>query len=162
MFADALGKELFTDPEQPVALFDKAIDTLEKGHNTPFASVQKLESDLNAQKLTPEQKFFILNWSCRFLKNTSFDSGDLLQTRELLEKRRDKLKAEIQPEAPLTLDIRERLKTLIEKELAILPETLQSLEPAQRLNIICKMIPYILPKVEAVSFSAGEPLDLRL
>ncbi|MEZ4941151.1 MAG: hypothetical protein R3D58_09795 [Saprospiraceae bacterium] len=158
MFADVLGKELFADPEQPLALFDKAIDTLEKGHDAPFISVQKLESDLDAQELTPEQKLFILDWSCRYLNNSSFPEADLSQACELLEKRRNKLKAELQPETPLTLDIRERLKALIEKELAALPETLQSLEPAQRLNIICKLIPYILPKVEAVSHLEGEPL----
>lgn len=158
MFADVLGKELFADPEQPLALFDKAIDTLEKGHGAPFISVQKLESDLDAQKLTPAQKLFILDWSCRYLNNSSFPEADLSQACELLEKRRNKLKSELQPETPLTLDIRERLKGLVEKELAVLPETLQSLEPAQRLNIICKLIPYILPKVEAVSHKEGEPL----
>ncbi len=49
----------------------------------------------------------------------------------------------------------------MEKELAELPKTLESLEPAQRLNIVCKLLPYVLPKVEAMSFSTGEPLGIN-
>jgi len=159
LLADALGKKLFADPEQPLILFDQAIDTLQDEHKTPFQAVQKLETELAAQKLTPEQTLFILGWVCKFLGNTKFENADLSQTRELLGKRRDALKTELQPEAPLTRDIREQLKALMEKELAAMPETLETLEPAQRLNIVCKLLPYVLPKVEAVSPTAGEPLQ---
>ena len=161
LFADALGKKLFADPEQPLILFDQAIDALQDEHKMPFQAVQKLETEWAVKKLTPKQTLFILGWLCKYLSNTKFENADLSQTRALLEKRRDALKTELQPEAPLTLDIRERLKALMEKELADLPKTLESLEPAQRLNIICKLIPYVLPKVESVGFSAGEPLDLK-
>lgn len=161
MFADALGKELFADPEQPLSLFDNAVNTLEAGHKTPFQSVQNLESNLNAQKLTPEQTLFVFDWVYKFLNNTEYPDADLSQVCKLLEKHRNKLKAELQPETPLTLDIRERLKSMMEKELAKLPEVLEDLEPLPRLNIICKLVPYILPKVQAVGHSSGEPLNFR-
>ena len=45
----------------------------------------------------------------------------------------------------------------MQKELEQLPETLKDLEPVQRLNILCKLIPYVLPKVEAVHSEKGEP-----
>lgn len=38
-----------------------------------------------------------------------------------------------------------------------LPETLKDLEPVQRLNVLCKLIPYVLPKIEAVHSEKGEP-----
>jgi len=159
MLTDALGNGLFDDPERPLILYNKAVDTLEAGHQTPFQAVQTLENDLRAHGLSPEQTLFIFGWVCKFVNNTEFENIDLSQTRKLLEKRRDALKKELQPEAPLTFDIRERLKALMEKELAELPKTLETLEPAQRLNIVCKLIPYVLPKVEAVSCTTGEPLQ---
>jgi hypothetical protein len=45
----------------------------------------------------------------------------------------------------------------MQKELEQLPETLKGLEPVQRLNILCKLMPFVLPKVEAVSHEQGEP-----
>ena len=58
----------------------------------------------------------------------------------------------------LTGDLRETLKNLMQKEIEQLPELLDSLEPKDRLNIICKRLPYVFPKVEAVHPSHGEPL----
>jgi hypothetical protein len=49
------------------------------------------------------------------------------------------------------------LKTEIQKELEQLPETLKVLEPEKRLNIICKLIPFVLPKVESVHSEKDEP-----
>lgn len=62
------------------------------------------------------------------------------------------------PEQPLTTDLRAMLKTIVHKELATLPDTLASLDPVQRLNFVCKLMGYVLPKVEAVSHKQGEPL----
>jgi hypothetical protein len=45
----------------------------------------------------------------------------------------------------------------MQKEIQKLPETLESLEPKERLNILCKLMPFIFPKVEAVHLAEGEP-----
>ena len=45
----------------------------------------------------------------------------------------------------------------MQKEIELLPETLKGLEPIQRLNILCKLMPYVFPKVEAVDSEKGEP-----
>ena len=63
--------------------------------------------------------------------------------------------------APLTTDLRGMLKEIVHKELAALPDTLASLDPAQRLNIVCKLIGYVLPKVEAVKHHQGEPSNFE-
>ena len=57
---------------------------------------------------------------------------------------------------PLTGNIRDTLKELMQKELEQLA-TLKELEPVQRLNILCKLIPYVLPKVESVTHIQAEP-----
>ena len=59
----------------------------------------------------------------------------------------------------LSGDLRETLKVLMQKEIEQLPELLESLEPKDRLNIICKMLPYVFPRMEAVHPAYGEPFS---
>lgn len=58
----------------------------------------------------------------------------------------------------LTKEMRAILKNIIAKELEMLPETLKKLEPEKRTEIVIKLLPYVLPKVEAVTMEKGEPL----
>ena len=60
-----------------------------------------------------------------------------------------------------TTDLRATLKDIIHQELTTLPDTLATLEPLQRLNIVCKLMGYVLPKVEAVDYRQGEPLTVN-
>lgn len=57
----------------------------------------------------------------------------------------------------LTNDLRDKLKSIMQKEIEKLPETLEALEPKERINILCKLMPFIFPKVEAVHPTQGEP-----
>jgi hypothetical protein len=57
----------------------------------------------------------------------------------------------------LTNDLRDKLKSIMQKEIEKLPETLEALEPKERINIICKLMPFVFPKVEAVHPENGEP-----
>lgn len=67
------------------------------------------------------------------------------------------MKVNDEMETPLTKDLRQTLKAIVQKELEQLPSYLENLEPKERLNIICKIMPFVLPKVEAVRPSDGEP-----
>jgi hypothetical protein len=57
-----------------------------------------------------------------------------------------------------TTDLRKILKVIIQKEFEQLPETLKKLEPKERLNILCKLMPFVFPKVEAVEPTDGETM----
>jgi hypothetical protein len=59
----------------------------------------------------------------------------------------------------LTKEIRTVLKDLIYKELDEIQEHLDSLEPKQRIELVIKLIPYVLPKVDSISHSSNKPLD---
>ena len=59
----------------------------------------------------------------------------------------------------LTKEIRTVLKDLIYKELDEIQEHLNSLEPKQRLKLVIKLIPFVLPKVDSIFHSANEPFD---
>lgn len=57
----------------------------------------------------------------------------------------------------LTNDLRDKLKSIMQKEIEKLPETLEALEPKERINILCKLMPFVFPKVESVHPTEGEP-----
>jgi len=59
-------------------------------------------------------------------------------------------------EQVLTMTVRETLKSIMQKELEKIPEHLETLEAKERLNILCKLMPFVLPKVESIHPSEGE------
>lgn len=59
----------------------------------------------------------------------------------------------------LTKELRKALKDLLYQELENLPEHLNSLEPKDRLEILIKLLPYAIPKVEPVHHTTNEPTD---
>ncbi len=65
-------------------------------------------------------------------------------------------------EQKTTKEIRTVLKTVINKELLNIETLFDGLPPKERLEIIVKLIPYVLPKVDNVSYSLGEPMDFGL
>jgi len=65
-------------------------------------------------------------------------------------------------EQKTTKEIRTVLKTVINKELLNIETLFEGLPPKERLEIIVKLIPYVLPKVDNVNYSLGEPLDFGL
>ncbi len=56
-----------------------------------------------------------------------------------------------------TEELRNQFKKIVGDELEKLPELLEQMEAKERLNFICRMIPYVLPKVDTVDYSRGEP-----
>ena len=59
----------------------------------------------------------------------------------------------------LTEGLRETLKRIMQKEIDKLPETLEEMEPKDRINIVCKLMPFVFPKVKNISHYLGEPLQ---
>ena len=51
----------------------------------------------------------------------------------------------------LTKEIRKILNNIVHKELEKVEENLNTLEPKQRLEVLIKLMPYALPKVESIS-----------
>lgn len=57
-------------------------------------------------------------------------------------------------------DMRQNLKELMNREIANLPELIEHLPPEQRINVVFKLMPFVLPKVDKVGAHSGEPTDL--
>ena len=59
----------------------------------------------------------------------------------------------------LTKELRKVLKNLLYQELETLSSHLDSLEPKERLEILIKLLPYAVPKIESVNYQEIEPTD---
>ena len=57
----------------------------------------------------------------------------------------------------LTREMRAILKRIVSRELELIPASLEKLEPEKRTEIVIKLLPYVLPKVEPVPMDRGEP-----
>lgn len=161
MICEVLQKGNFENPETPLKLFSQSIDIFTEHFETPLKAVQLFEAETDKQKIDTVQKLFVFEWVFKYVKYSEFEKADTDEIKDLLKSQTERLKVEInkQPEynKPLVGSIRDTLKELMQKELEQLPETLKDLEPVQRLNVLCKLIPYVLPKVEAVHSEKGEP-----
>lgn len=60
----------------------------------------------------------------------------------------------------LTMGLRDALKCIMQSEIENLPDALEALEPKDRINVICKIMPYVFPKVKTIHLKAGEPFTL--
>lgn len=57
----------------------------------------------------------------------------------------------------LTNGLRNDLKAVMQSEIENLSIILEGLEPKERLNVICKLMPFVFPKVETIHPTEGEP-----
>ena len=61
----------------------------------------------------------------------------------------------------LTREMRGILKGIIAKELILIPENLNKIvDPEKRIELILKLLPYVLPKVEPIKMKEGEPFQI--
>lgn len=127
-------------------------------------AVQLFNAEMDKEKLNPAQRLFVYEWTIKYINNSVFgeegkEELKLTDIQNLLTSQMERLKAESQPEAPKTKDIRQTLKEIVLAELAALPETLKTLDALQRANIVCKLAPFVLPRVESVTAEQDEPKD---
>jgi hypothetical protein len=57
----------------------------------------------------------------------------------------------------LTKELRAVLKNIMHQEIELLPEHLSKLEIKERLELLVKLLPFAMPKVEAVNYQENEP-----
>lgn len=159
----ALEKQLFSDFNKLMQLYELSINIASASHREkPFEGLQMIISEYDKNELTIEQKVYLLEGVFEYLDCTEFDGWYSNEIQDLMKCQiavyNNELKNKL-PEynKPLTSNIRETLKEMMQKELEQLPETLKELDPVQRLNILCKLMPYVLPKTESVKHTLGEP-----
>jgi hypothetical protein len=165
MLCEVLQQGNFENPETPLQLFDKAVNIFTEQNETPLKAIQEFTTVTDKANLNTAQRLFVYEWVYKYLRQTEFEGLDLTEVKDLLKSQTERLKAEkpkVEYNKPLTRNIRDTLKELMQKELEQLPETLKELDPVQRLNILCKLMPYVLPKTESVKHTLGEPDEFKI
>ena len=59
----------------------------------------------------------------------------------------------------LTKELRSVLKDILYQELEQIKERLDALKPKEMIELLIKLMPYVLPKVTSISHTTNEPLD---
>ncbi len=164
----ALEKQLFSDFNKLMQLYELSISIASDSHkDKPFEALQLIVNEYTKSELTTEQKVYLLEGVYEYLNFTDFEGWYSTEIQDLMNSQitvyGNELKNKL-PEynKPLTGSIRDTLKDLMQNELEQLPQTLQTLDPIQRLNILCKLMPYVLPKVESVTHKLGEPDEFKI
>lgn len=57
----------------------------------------------------------------------------------------------------LTVELKETLKAVVEQEIQDLPERLKGLKDRERIELLVRLLPFVLPKVEPAHYTVGEP-----
>jgi len=166
MLCEVLKQGQFEDSETPLELFGKAIEIFIKDYQTPLKAVNSFTAELDKNKLTDGQKLFVSEWVLKYLKYSEFDN-EMTEIKDLLKGQIELFETGVRSQKPeydkpLVGSIRDTLKELMEQELKQLPDTLKELEPLQRLNVMCKLIPYVSPKVVLVHSNKGEPDENKI
>ena len=59
-----------------------------------------------------------------------------------------------------TSELRRVLKHMVDNELQNLQDNINELEPKERIELLIKLLPYVMPKVQTVSPRDDEPIGL--
>ena len=61
----------------------------------------------------------------------------------------------------MTKELRSILKDMMYQEIENIQDNLDQLNPKERLELLIKLIPFVLPKTTSISHTSNEPLDFE-
>ena len=59
----------------------------------------------------------------------------------------------------MTKELRSVLKDVMHQEIEIIQDHLDQLSPKERVELLIKLMPFVLPKTTSISHTTNEPLD---
>ena len=162
VIAEIKRKGLFEEMQTPMDLYNLGIEAFEKDPDSPIKAVEILNQAFAKQGFQEEQSLFILEKIEHYLSYTVWEEiaeekKEIFLTifKAEVSSRKGEL-AKKKPPKPEVQNLRMNLKEILNKELEKLPEYLEELETKDKLNFICKMMPFVLPKVQTVDSEYGE------
>lgn len=141
----------FPDLDKAMDLYGDVLAMIQHYHDQPLRGDREAEAMLEKAGMNKEQRLEINLAAYTYLKGSEFDV-DLSVGIALLKGRTKAKEAE-----PWTKGTREGLQELVRRELADLPETLKALDPKDRIATLCKLLPYVFPKLNNVEGKDEQP-----
>ncbi|MEZ4806622.1 MAG: hypothetical protein R2815_04020 [Flavobacteriales bacterium] len=141
----------FPDLDKAMDLYSDVVAMVQHYHDQPLRGDREAEAMLEKAGMNEEQRLAIYQAAHTYVKGSEFDV-DLSVGIALLKGRTKAKEAE-----PWSKGTREGLQELVRRELAELPETLKALEPKDRIATLCKLLPYVFPKLNNVEGKEEQP-----
>jgi len=139
----------FPDLDKAMGLYREVVGTIEAHHAEPLKGDRAAEALMDKAGMNEEQRREIYQGALTYLRGSEYDVD--LSVGIALLKGRTKAK-----EAPAwTAGARVELQELVRRELEHLPATMESLEPKDRIAVLCKLLPYALPRLNNVEGREG-------
>lgn len=131
---------LFSDLDKAMELYSDLIEIVHFYHDRPLEGDAFMEEYLAKAGMDDAQRQKLYAGALTYLKGSEFDV-DVSASIELMKPRAK------EPDAPVWAeDARKGLRDLVSRELAELPETMAKLDPKDRVAMLCKLLPYTMPK----------------
>lgn len=134
----------FPDVDKAMDLYSDVCRIIEQHHDEPLKGDREAVALLAKAGMNEEQSVALNLAAYTYLKGSEFDV-DLSVGIALLKGRTKAKEAE-----PWNKGTREGLQELVRRELAELPETLKALDPKDRIATLCKLLPFVFPKMSNV------------
>lgn len=133
------------EEDKALELYNAVIEQAVELHEHPLRAEREVGKLL--EKLTEAQRTLIYQGAYRYLRGTQYgpedapiDLGPVLSLMKVHTK---------QTELPSwSTTARERLQQLLRSELEALPQTIAQLDPKDRVAVLTRLLPYLLPKAE--------------
>ena len=147
--AEVIEKGLFENIEQAMRMFNYSLDTAIECHDEPLKALHLIQDQFDKECLNNQQRVFVLELLLKYIRNSHFEEIEIsdfkVLTSSLIKNLQCTIDKKNEGNQALVSDLREQLKVMLQSEIQKIPENLQAMQPAQRLGVICKLMPYVLP-----------------
>lgn len=168
LIAEAKEAGNFENITHAVESYSFGLEHFYKTPEAPLKVIATLVKKFEKLGLDEVQALLVLEKLKDYIRYSKFDDEGI---EEDTKKRFLKIfKAEVEmrkakvvvlkPQKPLVKNLRSTLKVWVQQELERLPETLEELEPEKRVSVLCKFLPFVLPKVQTVHSERDEDDDI--
>lgn len=149
--------------EQPLRLFSDAIEVFLSHPGASLEAVNIIAIELDKSNISSTSKLLVYKWIIKYLSESEFDNCETIEVVQILKSKVAMMLQDSEGKNRVyTMDIRETLKRIINEELISFNNTLEKLEPLERLQIVCKLIPYIVPKSQSIHPTYNEQKNYSL
>lgn len=152
---ECIRTQIFPDALIPLDFYFDSINIL-CGNNSYFEAIEKIITNMQENKFTDKQQYFIFKRLFDFFENSRFGEWNKKPCMDLMIAHIEILRKKTTPLNTKTKDVRELLQSIILNEIESLPLRLETMDAEKRLNFVCKLMPYVFPKVETIEPSEGE------
>jgi hypothetical protein len=147
--AEVIEKGLFENIEQAMRMFNYSLDTAIECHDEPLKALHLIQDQFDKEGLNNEKRVFVFELLLKYIRNSHFEEIEIsdfkVLTSSLIKNLQCTIDKKNEGNQALVSDLREQLKVMLQSEIQKIPETLQAMQPAKRLAVICKLMPYVLP-----------------